>query len=98
MMNIPPPSSKDFTIYSKSGCNLCRELKEYLELHKQHYTTVNCDDYLLEDRAFCLNFIKSYTKCDLRTFPIVFFNGEYIGSFKETKIYIDKIVAFISEV
>jgi glutaredoxin len=97
-MEIEIPASKDFTIYSKSGCNICRELKDYLKLHKQPYITVNCDDYLLEDRLFFLSFMKNYTNCDLRTFPIVFFNGEYIGGFKETKIYIDKLVSFNYEV
>jgi glutaredoxin len=93
-MEIEMPASKDFTIYSKSSCINCRKIKDFLKLNKQSYIVIDCDDYLFEDKEFFLSFIKNYTKCDCKLFPIVFHNGQYIGGYDETTKYVDKLLVF----
>jgi len=83
-MNFEEPFENKFTIYSKSGCINCRKVKDLLKSGGFEYEIVDCDDYLLEDKENFLSFIKSYSVVEWKSFPIVFFNGKFIGGLSET--------------
>jgi glutaredoxin len=93
-MEIEKPSSNAFTIYSKSGCINCRKVKDFLKNNKQEYIEINCDEYLLEDKVYFLSFIENYSKCEWKVFPMVFHKEEFIGGYEETKLYVEKLLAF----
>lgn len=84
-MEFTEPSSKGYTIYSKSGCTYCTKVKELLKLLELPYEMVNCDEYLLEDRDGFLAFIKERAGKEYKTFPMVFADGKFLGGFSETK-------------
>jgi glutaredoxin len=44
------PLTNGFTIYSKSGCPNCTNVKKLLQDNKNEYSVINCDDYLVENR------------------------------------------------
>jgi glutaredoxin len=90
-MNFEEPCENNFTIYSKSGCINCRKVKDLLKRYEFDYEIIDCDDYLFEDKDNFLSFIKSYSVVDWKSFPIVFFNGNFIGGLNETKEYLDTI-------
>ena len=93
-MEIEIPSNDKFTIYSKSGCINCRKVKDFLKTNKQTFQVIDCDDYLLENKEVFLSFIKNCAKKDCKTFPMIFYNSEFIGGFDECKLYVEKLVAF----
>lgn len=85
---------KDFTIYSRSGCHFCTKVKRMLEIKSLNFSVVNCDEYILEDKASFLNYIKSLTEKEVKEFPMVFYNSEFIGGYNETRDYLNKLEAF----
>lgn len=46
-MDIPLPKANDFTIYSKSGCINCNNVKKLLKDRLISYTIIDCDDFYL---------------------------------------------------
>ena len=84
------PSESCFTIYSKSGCFNCAKVKDFLQENNIPFTIIDCDEYLLENKAEFLNFIMNLTSREWRTFPIVFNNSQFIGGFIDIKLYLDK--------
>jgi glutaredoxin len=88
--------NKDFTVYSKSGCHYCTLVKRLLQSKSLNFFTVDCDEYILEDKDSFLNHIKSLINGnkEIKGFPIVFYNNEFIGGYIETKEFIKKIEAF----
>ncbi len=93
-MDFEKPKEKDFTVYSKSDCINCRKIKDLLKSEKLNFVVIDCDEYLFEDKENFLSFINHYTKSNCRVFPMVFYNGEFVGGFNETKSVIDKLIAF----
>jgi glutaredoxin len=93
-MDFEEPTSNNFTIYSKSGCILCDKVKNLLTNNNLEYKVIDCDEYLIEDRQGFLLFINSCAKKDTGGFPKVFRDGEFVGSYKETKDLVDKILDF----
>ena len=91
-MDIIPPTDLGFFIYSKSGCHQCLKLKNTLREKSLLYTDINCDEYLIEDKDLFLSFIREKTNQSINTFPIVFFDGEYIGGYHESLKQIEKII------
>ena len=59
-MNIELPTEKGFTIYSKSGCINCDNIKKLLDANKLEYNVINCDNYLNENKDFFLNLKKIF--------------------------------------
>ena len=55
---------------------------------------IDCDDYIIEDKWSFLQFIEKMTKREYKLFPMVFYNGEFIGGFYETKEFYDKEMSF----
>jgi len=84
-MNIPIPSKNGYTVYTKTKCGWCRRTKNML-LDANIY---NCDTFLEIDKTTFLNNMDSFTGKEHRTFPMVFYNGEFIGGYEDTKQHID---------
>ena len=85
-MSFTEPLKTGFTIYSKSGCVNCKKVKDLLKDKNHEFTIVDCDDYLLFDYDNFLLFLKTIVGKDYKTFPIVFYNGDFVGGYKETSI------------
>jgi glutaredoxin len=103
-MDFPEPSLISYTVYSKSECLNCTRVKVLIEgddedvwTDNNTYLTIHeCDEYIKNSREEFLAFMKKKTNVEIKSFPIVFFNGEYIGGFVETKQFIEKRQAFAS--
>lgn len=91
-MNYEKPSEKDFTVYTKKGCPYCIKVKDLLENEKVKF--VECDPYISKNKENFLDFIESQAGGVYRTFPMVFFDGKFIGGYNETKTNYDKFLAF----
>jgi glutaredoxin len=90
-MEYTNPNEKDFTIYSRSGCHYCTKVKQLLKSKSYNFFMVDCDEYILEDRESFLNYMKSLTNIEIKGFPMVFHNKNFIGGYIETKDFIDKL-------
>ena len=82
-MEFPEPQATGFTVYTKTDCSYCVKVKFLLEEFEHTYTAINCDEYLTDKPAF-LTFIQGIAGKEHKTFPIVFFDGKYIGGFDNT--------------
>jgi len=82
------PYEKYFTIYTKSGCKFCTEVKKLLKLNKLEYKIIDCDEYLLDNKEHFLYFIQTISGQKVKTFPIVFYNGKFVGGYVETDKFI----------
>jgi len=96
-MEIKKPSNTGFTIYSKSGCINCLKVKKMLQEKKLLYNYIDCDEYLIDKKEDFLLFIKEISSKEVKTFPMVFNDGKYIGGFTETILCIDKLLLFSEE-
>jgi glutaredoxin len=90
-MYIELPAGKGFTIYSKSFCINCDNIKKLLDDNKLEYNIINCDNYLNENKDFFLEFMKLITRQECKMFPIVFNNQKFIGSYKDAVNEIHRI-------
>lgn len=93
-MDITTPFKNQFTIYSKSGCPNCLKVKQLLKEKQIIFTVVDCDEYILENKEFFLQFIQNVANKSHNTFPMVFDNQEFIGGFSETQDYVQKLLNF----
>ena len=91
-MEIENPSESGFTIYSKSGCPNCIKIKKLLNDRKLKFNLINCDEYIIEDKDFFINFIKEISNTEVKTFPIIFYDKEFIGGYSETIKYVDELI------
>ena len=91
MTSFEEPFENKFTIYSKSGCINCRKVKDLLKTANLEYEIIDCDDYLLEDKENFLLFIKSYSISEWKSFPMIFYDGKFIGGLNETQEYLDTL-------
>jgi len=102
-MNFEEPISKQYTIYSKSGCPNCIKAKSLLKENILTYNVVNCDEYLLECKTEFLAFIETManinakTNTKITTFPIIFYDKQLVGGFKELQTFIKTILDFDSD-
>lgn len=94
-MEFEEPSKFNFTLYCKTGCVNCSKLKKLLKEYNFNYTVVSCDEYLLENREEFLEFIENKANTEIKYFPIVFYEGVYIGSYLETKKYVETFLSFL---
>jgi glutaredoxin len=103
-MDFPEPSLISYTVYSKKECINCTKVKVLIEGEDEdvwkddntYLTVYECDEYLTTSREEFLAFMTKKTGTEIKSFPIVFFNGEYIGGFAETKQFMEKRQAFAS--
>ena len=84
---IIQPEKMGYTVYTKSGCNNCTKIKHFLCEIGANMFIVNCDEYILDNKDHFMNFIKVTAKQEVRFFPIVFLNGEFIGGYNETVLH-----------
>jgi glutaredoxin len=89
------PKKSEFTIYSKSGCDGCNKVKQYLKEHNLLFTVVNCDEYLIENKTLFLEQIKQLAGKDVTKFPMVFDYKYYIGGYTDTIEYCEHMLDVI---
>jgi glutaredoxin len=89
-MEIMKPTNTGFTVYSKSNCMNCKKIKKILLENNFFFIDVVCDEFVIEDKTAFLLFIAEQANTEVKQFPIIFNNGEFIGGFAETKEYIEK--------
>lgn len=92
MMEIGQPLRKGFVIYSKSKCSFCVKVKQLLNDNNITFEDISCDEYLLNDvnKELFLSFIKDQAKREYRTFPMVFYDGQFVGGYTDTELFINK--------
>ena len=56
-MDFPEPKKGQFTVYSKSGCINCVNVKTILKEQKLVFNVVDCDEFILETKKEFLSFI-----------------------------------------
>lgn len=91
-MEFKNPESVGFTVYSKSGCKNCTNVKELIKENNLLYEEINCDEYLLENKEDFLNFIEKNAGKSYKTFPIVFYDNKFVGGLSHTIEFIDKLL------
>jgi glutaredoxin len=96
-MDIFDPLETGFTIYSKSGCYNCTKVKQLLRDKQIFFLEVDCDEFLIEDKEKFLLFIKERANKEYKIFPMVFYDGKFIGGFVETQQHFDKLLSFNNE-
>jgi glutaredoxin len=89
-MEFALPEKDGYTIYSKSGCVNCLNVKGFLKDKNILFALVDCDEYLIETKIEFLEFIKNLTQKECKTFPIIFYNEKFIGGYNETKEHVEK--------
>ena len=89
-MEFDAPLKRGFTIYSKSGCPNCRNVKDLLKQKNAAFTIINCDEYLLFEKDDFLLFIENLAGKKYTTFPMVFNNEAFLGGFAETMDFFQK--------
>jgi glutaredoxin len=97
-MEFTEPQENGFTIYSKSGCHNCNKIKTVLKDKKLMFCLIDCDEYLIEERDLFLSFIEGKIGKPYKTFPIVFYNGTFIGGYNEVIELIDKLVLSFEDI
>lgn len=95
-MEFIEPSKIGFTVYSKSGCTNCLKIKSLLKEKNLVFQVIDCDEYILEEKdsflLFIQNLIQSSKNETRLLFPIVFNDKHFVGGYKETCEYIDKLL------
>lgn len=90
-------SQKGFTIYSKSGCPNCINVKRRIQEQYLLHKIVDCDDYLLEDKEQFLSLMESRIGKPYTTFPMVFYDGKFVGGWRETNHFIENLMLSFEE-
>ena len=72
-----------YTVYTKSKCFYCDKIKELMSVSGENVEYVSCDEWLATKRTHFLNIMKLKTQKENVTFPIVFFEGKYVGGCNE---------------
>lgn len=89
---IREPIKKGYTIYTKSECKYCIKTKELLKDEFPCPQYVLCDEFLsnIETKEIFLKEMETFIGKSYRTFPMVFYNGKFIGGYTELeKQYIE---------
>jgi len=89
-MNFPKPATSGYTIYTKKSCSFCTKAKFLLSTEIPKPNIISCDEYLTDPqlKTEFLNFIQTLTGgISHRTFPIVFYNGIFIGGYSQLEEY-----------
>jgi len=97
-MDFELPKKNGYTIYSKSGCPNCSNIKVFLKDKKLIFNVVDCDEYLIEAKMEFLEFIKNLAKKECKVFPIIFCDEKFVGGYNETKEYVDKTLLAFEEI
>ncbi len=95
-MDIPNPNRDEITVYSKSGCVNCVNVKKLLKDKQMKFSVVNCDEFIYENKQGFLDYIKELAGKEYKVFPMVFDGTSFIGGFTETQAYLNKQLDFTS--
>ena len=87
-MDFPEPKKGQFTVYSKSGCINCVNVKTILKEKKLVFNVVDCDEFILETKKELLSFIQTLIGQEYNKFPIDFDNNKFIGGYNDTIKYV----------
>lgn len=90
-MEFEEPLKNGFTVYTKSGCLNCSKVKKFFYRKNIKFHSIDCDEYLIENKPHFLFFIKTISNVDYKMFPIVFKDGNFIGGYKDTIEYLEEI-------
>ena len=71
-MEFEKPLDKGFTVYSKSGCPNCSNVKKLLKDKHLLFNIVDCDDYVIENRSNFLIFINELSQKEVKHFLLFF--------------------------
>ena len=96
-MEIIRPDIKGFTIYSKSGCPNCTSVKKLIKEKQFFISEINCDEYILEDKEQFLKEIENIAEKSCKTFPMVFYEGKFVGGLTDTIDLIDKTLLLFED-
>ncbi len=96
-MEFASPYPIGFTIYSKSGCHNCSKIKKLLNEKHLFFLEVQCDEYLIEEKEAFLSYIQTIVGKPCSIFPMIFYDGKYIGGFNEAAEQVDKILLSFEE-
>jgi glutaredoxin 3 len=91
-MEFEKPLKSGFTIYSKSGCPNCVKAKALLNSKHLLLKVVNCDEYIIEDKETFLLFITSLSNTEVKMFPIVFYDGKFVGGYNEMITFVEELL------
>lgn len=83
-MEFTAPVSSGFTVYGKTDCPYCVKVKDLIAEYNEKIIYVNCDEYLVADKDAFLAFIKAQAGKEHKTFPIVFYDGKFVGGYTDT--------------
>lgn len=86
---LDAPTDQGYTIYSRSGCCNCDKAKKKIKDAGRSLLYIDCDEELIEDRESCLTNLKLYAGKTITQFPVIFFDGEYIGSWKDLSLHLE---------
>jgi len=89
---IPEPVPLGFTVYTKESCPYCVRAKNALQ-GEYGVKYVKCDDFL-KDKEIFLNEMGIWCGRVYRTFPMIFYDGVFLGGFTELDVWLRKRDAF----
>jgi glutaredoxin len=89
-MNFEEPIKNGFTIYSKSGCPNCKNVKEILKKENLDFVIIDCDEYLLFEKDDFLLFIENTIGKKYTTFPMIFSDGKFLGGITQVRELLQK--------
>lgn len=100
-LELVRPDPNKIVVYSKPKCDNCEKVKLFLQdlvddatISSDVVHIIDCDDILQRSRETFICDMTRLTGQPKLTFPMVFAFGQYIGGFKETVKYCDKLYAF----
>ena len=79
------PTESGYFMYTKSHCKWCQKAKETLP----NVVVVNVDHLLPDNKPQFLAFVDSFSGTQPRTFPMVYYNGIYLGGYTESAEHFD---------
>ena len=77
---FPLPQEEGFSVYTKDNCKFCLMVKELIP----EASYINTEPFLEDKKEEFLSFIERLVGKPHRTFPMVFYNGAFVGGFIET--------------
>jgi glutaredoxin len=87
----PAMDSSLFTIYCKSQCIYCKKVKKLLQEHSFPFIEIQCDVFLVENKPAFLKHMHDLAGVPVKTFPMVFHQGMFIGGYEDTQEYLHNI-------
>lgn len=88
-----PDTKSLYIVYTKSNCVYCDKIKGLMDYSNENVNYISCDHWLSTNRTLFLNVMRIKIQKDTITFPIVFFEGKYIGGCNEYEMKIKNNVS-----